>query len=317
MEAVLETFARVPILTGPTPLEQHSEELWLKREDLNAPLIGGQAVRALEWVLGISREQGGDLLCLGRLGTSELAATAVHARTVGVRLNVLPLPGPDSPLARDYTRIVHAYAEKIWLGSTGMSGLKAWASVRFLGGVPPTTVLPGGGLYGALGAVQQGLELAAQLDGGAMPLPEQVLVPSSTGLTAAGLCVGLRLGGLEVPVVSLDTKGHLRPWMLQALSRRVLLLLRRRGAPSVPLRGLELRRVGPAPLPPALAALTEEGPTRLALAEAAQPGGLRLLIFGSNGQPLPPLLRGALRELPPSLAALLSPVSAPPRSPPK
>ena len=315
MEAVLETFARVPILTGPTPLVQHSDELWLKREDLNAPLMGGQAVRALEWVLGISREQGGDLLCLGRLGTSELAATAVHARTVGVRLNVLPLPGPDSPLARDHTRIVHAYAEKIWLGTKGMAGLKAWASVRFLGGVPPTTVLPGGGLYGALGAVQQGLELADQLDHGAMPLPEQVLVPSSTGLTAAGLCVGLRLGGMEVPVVALDTKGYLRPWMLQDLSRRILLLLRRRGAPSVPLRSLELRQVGREPLPPALAALTEEGPTRLALAAAAQPGGLRLLIFGPNGQPLAPLLRGALREVPPSLAAFLGIEAAPPRRP--
>jgi D-cysteine desulfhydrase len=317
MEAVLETFARVPILSGPTPIEQHSEDLWLKREDHNAPLIGGQAVRALEWVLGISREQGGDLLCLGRMGTSELAATAVHARAAGVRLNVLPLPGPDSPLARDYTRIVHAHAEKIWLGSTGMAGLKAWASVRFLGGVPPTTVLPGGGLYGALGAVQQGLELASQLEAGAMPLPEQVLVPSSTGLTAAGLCVGLRLGGQELPIVALDTKGILRPWMLQALSRRILLLLRRRGAPSVPLRGLELRPVGQAPLPAALAALTEELPTRLALAEAAKPGGLRLLIFGPNGQPLQPLLSGALRELPPSLAALLSAEPAPPRSPPK
>ena len=307
MEAVLETFARVPLLSGPTPLVQQSEELWLKREDLNAPLIGGQAVRALEWVLGISGEQGGDLLCLGRLGTSELAATAVHARAVGVRLHVLPLPGPDSPLARDYTRIVHAHAEKIWQGSSWMAGLKAWASVRFLGGVPPTTVLPGGGLYGALGAVQQGLELAGQLDSGAMPMPDHVLVPSSTGLTAAGLCVGLRLGGLEVPIVALDTKGKLRPWMLHALSRRILLLLRRRGAPSVPLRGLELRRVGSFPLPPALAALTEEGPTRLALAEAAQVGGLRLLIFGPNGQPLSPLLSGALRELPPSLASLLIP----------
>ncbi len=307
MDAVLETFARVPLLSGPTPLVQQSEELWLKREDLNAPLIGGQAVRALEWVLGISREQGGDLLCLGRLGTSELAATAVHARAVGVRLNVLPLPGPDSPLARDYTRIVHAHAEKIWQGSPWMAGLKAWASVRFMGGVPPTTVLPGGGLYGALGAVQQGLELAGQLDAGAMPMPDQVLVPSSTGLTAAGLCVGLRLGGAEVPIVALDTKGHLQPWMLQALSRRILLLLRRRGAPSVPLRGLELRRVGTFPLPLALAALTEEGPTRLALAEAAQTGGLRLFIFGPNGQPLAPLLSGALRELPPSLASLLLP----------
>ena len=59
-------------------------ELWLKRDDRNAPVAAGNKVRALEFLLGSVRP--GDLvLTAGGEGSTHVYATAVHAARLGAR----------------------------------------------------------------------------------------------------------------------------------------------------------------------------------------------------------------------------------------
>lgn len=287
-----------------TPVVDVGGGLWIKREDRSAPLYGGLRVRALEWILGEAQERGGDVLTAGPVGSATLVATAVHGKRVGVRVQALLLPDEDRPEGRVNARILHAHAEKLWPGAQPMQALKAWAAIRFLGGFRPTWVMPGGGLIGALGFVALGEEIADQVGSGSIPVPDRILVPAGTGWTAAGLLVGLRRGGLEVPLVALDVRGQLNRIWLMALARRVLRMFR--GA-SVRLDGLELRRALPATLPPIPEDLPMDPASRLALgAVAADSARQRLYVHAPNGWPLEPLLASALTDIPASLLPLFT-----------
>jgi D-cysteine desulfhydrase len=63
--------------------------------------------------------------------------------------------------------------------------------------------LPAGGSspLGTIGYVEAALELAAQVESGALPEPTHVVTAVGSGGTAAGLLLGLRLAGLRTRVV--------------------------------------------------------------------------------------------------------------------
>jgi D-cysteine desulfhydrase len=85
---------------------------------------------------------------------------------------------------------------------------------------------------GTLGFVEAALELAEQIDRGELPEPSHLVCPLSSGGTAAGLLVGLRLAGLRTRLVAVAVAEH-RPIgapMVARLARRTARLLRRRGA---------------------------------------------------------------------------------------
>ncbi|HEX5832088.1 MAG TPA: hypothetical protein VFY16_13990, partial [Gemmatimonadaceae bacterium] len=73
--------------------------LWLKRDDRNAPVLAGNKVRALEWLLGDVRA--GDLvLTVGGVGSTHVLSTAVHAARLGARTVALRWPHETHPVAR-------------------------------------------------------------------------------------------------------------------------------------------------------------------------------------------------------------------------
>ncbi|MFH1474415.1 MAG: pyridoxal-phosphate dependent enzyme, partial [Chloroflexota bacterium] len=88
----LESFARYPLLFGPSPIQrldrltQHlgSATIWAKREDCNSGLaFGGNKVRKLEYLLADALAQGCDtLVSIGGVQsnhTRQVAAVAAHA----------------------------------------------------------------------------------------------------------------------------------------------------------------------------------------------------------------------------------------------
>ena len=60
----------------------------------------------------------------------------------------------------------------------------------------------GSSVVGALGFVEAGLEVAAQIANGECPEPDAIYVPLGSGGTAAGLAVGLAAAGLTTEVVA-------------------------------------------------------------------------------------------------------------------
>lgn len=317
--------ARVPLLTGPTPVEPW-EDAWVKREDLAGDRYGGGKVRKLEWLLGDALEGGGDVLVAGTLGSNTLVATAVYGRASGVHVHAVVAPQADSPVAHLNARILHAHAEKLWVApSAAMVPVRlaqASAALRVFGGYPPARFPIGGSNpLGSLGWVAGGLEIASQVEAGELPAPDRVYVALGSGGIAAGLLVGLRLAGLGSEVVAVRVAGSFlaSPLRVRRLAAATLALLRRHGAPRVALDGLRVvDGSGPGyavagPEAEAAAGRAAKGglnldPTYTAKSFAAmlaEPGGHRLFVHTANGRPLAPLLESALDEVPASLRGLL------------
>ena len=94
--------------------------------------------------------------------------------------------------------------------------------------------LPAGGSspVGTLGYVEVGLEIAAQVDAGLMPAPDTVVTAVGSGGTAAGLALGLRLGGLDARVLGVVVNDAFRldATTIARLAQQTAALLRDRGA---------------------------------------------------------------------------------------
>jgi len=109
-----------------------------------------------------------------------------------------------------------------------------WLLARTARAGRPPYLLPAGGSspVGALGYVEAALEIAAQVEAGALPEPAHVVVPVGTGGTAAGLALGFQIAGLGSRVLGVVVNDQLRldgP-TLARLARRTAELLERRGA---------------------------------------------------------------------------------------
>lgn len=323
-------WTRVPLLPAPTPIERAGPALWVKREDRAGTLYGGNKVRKLEYLLGDALEIGGEVLSIGAIGSHHLLATAVYGSRQGIRVHGVVSPQPDHPHVRENARALHAHAEKLWPARSALEVPVAWTrarlAIRAFRGVPPVTIPVGGSnVLGATGWVGGGLEIAAQVREGQLPAPARVVVPLGSGGTAAGLLVGLRLGGLEsevvgVRVVPAAMGNALR---VRTLARRTLARLRREGgAPAVRLTGFTVVErqygdgygVATAAGEEAMRAAADLGltlePTYSAKAFAevlATPeAGPTLFIATASSHPMAPLLASALPEVPGSLAGLLT-----------
>jgi 1-aminocyclopropane-1-carboxylate deaminase/D-cysteine desulfhydrase-like pyridoxal-dependent ACC family enzyme len=249
-------------------------EVWVKRDDLSGAIYGGNKVRKLELVLAEAIESGARRVwTMGGTGSHQVLATALYARELGLGCAAVVFPQPVTPHVREVlSAIVEAGCELVpaahmftvpaasarlmarrgwgWelgeRGGGGRGGAGSWGRGgkeggplklkqrgRFIGGafpIPPGSSSP----TGALGYVSAALELAEQIREGACPMPGAIVTAYGSAGTAAGLLVGLRLAGLDVPVYAvrvvlkaLGTRGR-----LAGLATDTAALLRRLGVPA-------------------------------------------------------------------------------------
>ena len=202
----LARIPRVRLTTLPTPVEPLLDaagdgSFWLKRDDLSSEAVGGNKVRALEFLLGGVRP-GDVVLTIGGEGSTHVLATAYHARRVGAEVHAIRWRH-EMHAAAD---LVAARARELCANVTtthdivGTAARAAWRRLRSRG----VHWIPMGGSspLGTLGHVNAGLELACQIRDGALPQPAQVIVPLGTGGTAAGLALGFAIARLPVTVVA-------------------------------------------------------------------------------------------------------------------
>ena len=197
----LAQLPRAPLGAFPTPVDRvafdANRSLLVKRDDRSGRAIGGNKVRALEWLLGGVRDSG-HVLTVGPRGSTHALATAMYAAQLGARTTVVRWPQEMNPAAEQVDAKLRAAARVIDCANVVSAYATAWslrASMR-------ARWIPAGGTtpLGILGYVNAALEILEQRERGECPPFDTVVVPLGTGGTAAGLALGFAIAGARVRV---------------------------------------------------------------------------------------------------------------------
>jgi D-cysteine desulfhydrase len=193
---------RVSLGAFPTPVERVATpagELWIKRDDLSGASLGGNKVRALEFLLaGIKR--GDEVLTVGARGSTHGLATAVYGASLGARVTVVRWRQEMNADAHAVARRIARTAHETIDARNPVDAMLRTLVIRLRRRV---RWVPAGGTsaLGALGHVNAALELAEQIAAGRLPTPARIVVPLGSGGTAAGLALGLAMAGMDTTLV--------------------------------------------------------------------------------------------------------------------
>lgn len=240
---LVDTLPHVRLGHSPTPVRKLEglgtrNRIWLKDDGaFGSGGWGGNKVRKLEWIIpdvlarGCSR-----IITAGGIGTNWGLATALYAKEFGIETVLALIDQPVDDHVRAQLARLHSSGATLHFTRDKM---RTFAAAPFLmlrhmrGGRFPYYLPPGGSSpVGALGYVEAGLELAAQVEAGTLPEPAHVVAAVGSGGTVAGLLLGLRLAGLRTGVVAVVVNDTLPlgPRNVRDLASRTESLLRRRGA---------------------------------------------------------------------------------------
>jgi 1-aminocyclopropane-1-carboxylate deaminase/D-cysteine desulfhydrase-like pyridoxal-dependent ACC family enzyme len=213
----------LPILLGryPTPVERvdalstSESDFWVKRDDLTHAVYGGNKVRKLERIIAEAKARGATrLVTIGAAGSHHVLATTYFGRCAGLEVEAVLVPQPSTPHVLDVLRAdvalgLHAFPVRSWSAAPLAIGL------RIAAGAWPVTV-GGSNVSGAMGYVDAGHELAAQVQRGDLPEPDVCVVALGSGGTAAGLAAGFAAARLKTYVVGVCVSSP--QWVLRLAS---------------------------------------------------------------------------------------------------
>ncbi|MGH9917973.1 MAG: 1-aminocyclopropane-1-carboxylate deaminase/D-cysteine desulfhydrase, partial [Nitrososphaerales archaeon] len=215
---LLEALGRESLVLGPTPLVEDERlacalgldrRLFVKRDDLTGPALGGNKVRKLEYLLADASAAGADcLVTVGAAQSNHARLTAVLGTASGFEVHLVL--GGDAPDEFEGNLLLDELAGV----ALHFAGTEQWdalgdqvdATVKNLeseGRKPYTIPLGGSTVIGALGYVRCYLELSNQL-AEAKVGADWVVHASSTGGTQAGLLAGRALLGGGPRVYGVD-----------------------------------------------------------------------------------------------------------------
>ena len=232
---------RASLGTFPTPVERVAlsggGSVWVKRDDRTGAALGGNKVRALEWLLG-ALQHGDHVLTMGPTGSTHALSTAFYAHQLGARTTVVRWNQEMNPAARAVDERLRREARVIDMRNVVFAYMRATLEAFVLG---RPRWIPAGGTtpLGILGYVNGALELAEQIERGECPAPDEVVVPLGTGGTASGVALGLHIAGLQCRVravrvaPSIIASGARVAWLIQR-TRSLMEAVTREPVPSPP-----------------------------------------------------------------------------------
>lgn len=212
----MKSLPRVDLVSGKTPLEPLSRlggelgiDLWVKRDDLAGTSFGGNKSRQLEYYLGAAKAQNSDtILITGAVQSNFVRTAAASAAKLGMRTIAqleARVPGQDALYQSSGNVVLNQLlgAEIIYHPdgedeAGADAALRARAEEERAKGHRPY-VIPlalGNPPLGALGYVRAAHEIMSQQDDF-----DFIIVASGSGLTHAGLLVGLSESGFSGAVI--------------------------------------------------------------------------------------------------------------------
>ncbi len=233
----LATLPRVELCTLPSPVQHLAsirEDLWIKRDDLNAPICAGNKARALEFLLG-GLAEGDSVVTVGGAGSTHVLSTNAHASRLGVTTH-----------AHRWKHDMNEIAETVAVRIAGLipgsrvsqNPVPALVKARLDSFLTNQRYIPLGGssTLGILGHVNAALEVVAQAGRGEMPMPSRVVVPLGSGGTAAGLLTGFAIAEVPVEVVGARVGPgiYINRMKVLSLARRTTRFIERLTGESLP-----------------------------------------------------------------------------------
>ena len=213
----LNKFPRVSLAHLPTPLElmprlsEHlgGPDIYVKRDDCTGLATGGNKTRKLEFSMGEALAQGADtVVTVGAVQSNHVRQTAAAACKLGLACEVLLEHRVEDP-SETYATSGNVFLDRVfganlreYPGGTNFDTEMAVVAdeVRANGGSP--YIVPGGAsnTVGALGYVGCGIEMLEQFAEQNLDIDHVVTATGSAG-THAGLAVGLRGSGSDLPIL--------------------------------------------------------------------------------------------------------------------
>ena len=188
-----------PVSSGLVSTGSKRHAISIKHDDVTGAAYGGNKLRKLEYILQHARNKGAQRVAtFGTVGSNHAVATALYATHAGFECTCFlshqsPKPGLDNALRYHLqigTEIVRYGGNR----AARIKTMRKYAQGRNTWVVP----LGGSSWLGAVGYVNAGLELAAQIAAGELPHPARAYVATGTMGTTAGLALGIALSGLEI-----------------------------------------------------------------------------------------------------------------------
>ncbi|GGH14307.1 pyridoxal-phosphate dependent enzyme [Mucilaginibacter phyllosphaerae] len=231
------------ILQLPSPVKEEKElaALWslqslhVKRDDLVCDIYGGSKARMLEYFFARAQAQKKDAVAsMGPYVSHQFLGISAFAKALGYRsLGVLaPQPahqeidhykemyeqaGASTIRCKHYINIPSAYLK------TRLNG--------FPGKLPYWIPAGGNSAYGVIALVDAAFEFVRQVKEGILPMPQDIVVPTGTCATAAGLYLGFSI--LKFPVRLVAVRMVPMTWTsaakLKTTAKKGLALLRKAG----------------------------------------------------------------------------------------
>jgi len=173
----------------------------IKCDDVTAELYGGNKVRKLEYLLHRARSRNAQRIAtFGAVASNHALATSIYSKSLGFECTCFlsnQAATPSVPRAlnmhlqnnTEIVRFAGSRADRVRTLRRHLRNRHVW-------------VIPIGGSnwLGAVGFVNAGLELAAQIEAGEIGVPDRLYVANGTMATSVGIALGLTLAGLPTEV---------------------------------------------------------------------------------------------------------------------
>lgn len=245
MNAILDSFPRVPLAILPTPLEPlpwlsaflGGPRLFVKRDDQTGLALGGNKVRKLEFLAGQALARDCDtLVTTGGVQSNHARQTAAAAAKLGLQCELV--------LTRSVPRSSEEYEESgnVLLDRLFGARLRVLpaeedspdllenvaAELRRAGRRPYVVPVGGSTPHGALGYVAAVFELLDQIRQSNLRV-DAIVVPVGSAGTVAGILAGLALAEQPIPVIAaaVSATASVKETLTRNLTRQVLELLGR------------------------------------------------------------------------------------------
>ncbi|TXT58775.1 MAG: hypothetical protein BAJALOKI1v1_1550004 [Promethearchaeota archaeon] len=213
----------IPLLTNiPTPIEKlenlekkygmsPSGGVYIKRDDINHGLYGGNKLRKFEFIFGkLLEEKKKGVITFGGIGTNHGLACAIVARQLNLHCDLFLAYQPltwhvqRSLLLYDYFGAHIHYAKSytaIALKALFFRLIHPKYYFMLPGG---STLLGRGSPNGTLGFINAAIEIEEQIKQKVFPEPEVIFIPCGSGGSAAGLIAGCKLLNLKTRVYAVE-----------------------------------------------------------------------------------------------------------------